>query len=474
MNYFSIDALIVYGFLLITLVTGLWAGRNVKTIQEYAIANRVYGTGVLVMAFLSTYIECWNLVGFPGDIFADGITHLIPSVLFGVIFCLLFIAKFIAPKMIYFQGCLTMGELMGRFYGKYGRIATGFLGLVYNITAVSIQIIFFKIVCTLLGINGNWGVAISAFILVLYASFGGIKSVTITGVVQFIVITVALSVMLNMVLDQVGGFKQLFTKLPVEKLQLFKFDKEKAGEFGAGYYSFPILAIWFLFPGFPLSFPFVQRMLMAKDNRQLITMYYWGTAFLVVFFLVLTFIGLGMVVLYPKLESGQVIPYLIQMFPASWLRGIALIGLIAVIMSTADAFLHSAGLLFVHDVIKPIADKQGIEINELRVVRYFTLLIGCISIAVSLMAKNIFSIAVYGMDLSALIFTIPLIAGIMGLKTDARSFTTILSFFFAKFFLPNLFFIPFAILMNALSFFGAHYMQNKGFVTVKRTIKVLD
>jgi len=294
------------------------------------------------------------------------------------------------------------------------------------------------------------GVAISAFILVLYASFGGIKAVTVTGVIQFIIIVVALSVMLNMVLDQVGGFKQLFNKLPVEKLQLFKFDKEKAGEFGAGYYSFPILAIWFLFPGFPLSFPFIQRMLMAKDNRQLINMYYWGTAFLVVFFLVLTFIGLGMFVLYPNLESGQVIPYLIQMLPASWLKGIALIGLIAVIMSTADAFLHSAGLLFVHDVVKPIADKQGIKINELKVIRYFTLLVGCISIVVSLMAKNIFNIAVYGMDLSALIFTIPLIAGIMGLKTDARSFyissvTTILSFFFAKFFLPNLFFIPFTI-----------------------------
>ena len=55
MNFFSIDHLIVYTFLAATLLIGLWAGRGIKNIREYAIANKMYGTGVLTITFLATY-----------------------------------------------------------------------------------------------------------------------------------------------------------------------------------------------------------------------------------------------------------------------------------------------------------------------------------------------------------------------------------------------------------------------------------
>jgi hypothetical protein len=58
MNYLSIDALIVHGFLLVTLLVGLWAGRGIKDIREYPIANKMYGTGVLTMTiFLNLVTE---------------------------------------------------------------------------------------------------------------------------------------------------------------------------------------------------------------------------------------------------------------------------------------------------------------------------------------------------------------------------------------------------------------------------------
>jgi Na+/proline symporter len=40
-HYLSIDHIVVYVFLLVTLVVGLLAGRAIKDIEEYAIANRV-------------------------------------------------------------------------------------------------------------------------------------------------------------------------------------------------------------------------------------------------------------------------------------------------------------------------------------------------------------------------------------------------------------------------------------------------
>ena len=41
MHFFSTDHLIVYAFLATSLVIGLWAGRGIKNIREYAIANNM-------------------------------------------------------------------------------------------------------------------------------------------------------------------------------------------------------------------------------------------------------------------------------------------------------------------------------------------------------------------------------------------------------------------------------------------------
>jgi SSS family solute:Na+ symporter len=466
MNYFSSAAFIVYAFLLIILLVGLWASKNIKTIEDYAIGNKTYGTGVLTMTFLATYLGAWNLIGFPGDVYGDGLTHIIPEVIFGVFICLLFIAKFIAPRMVNFIGCLTMGDLMGRFYGEYGRILTGFLGLVYNITAVSIQILFLSYISNLLGINKNWGVGIGALVIVIYASLGGIRAVTITDIIQFTLTVVAVSIMLNIVIDKVGGVKQLFLSLPESKLHFFKSSQDKREGFSAGYYSFPILAIWFLFPGYPLSFPFIQRMLMAKNKQQLVSMYYVSMGFLAMVFLSLTLIGLGMFILYPHIAPGQVVLHLIKELPLDWLKGVGLVGILAVIMSTSDSFLHAAGLLLTHDIIKPLFDKKNLSIDELKTVKYATFLIGCMSIGLALLVKDIFKIAIYGMDLGALLFTVPLIAGIMGLKTHPKTFFiasafTLMSFFITQLYLSSDLSIPICIVANLISFFGTHAILKK-------------
>ncbi|MEL6152931.1 MAG: hypothetical protein AAFQ78_02790, partial [Bacteroidota bacterium] len=63
MDYFSIDYLIICAFLIITLIIGLRAGRGIKDIREYAVANKEYGLGILTITFLATYLEGNNIIG---------------------------------------------------------------------------------------------------------------------------------------------------------------------------------------------------------------------------------------------------------------------------------------------------------------------------------------------------------------------------------------------------------------------------
>lgn len=76
MHYLSIDYLIIRAFLLITLIIGLRAGRGIKDIRKYAIANKVFGTIALTITYLATNIAGASVFQATGFIFDRGATPL--------------------------------------------------------------------------------------------------------------------------------------------------------------------------------------------------------------------------------------------------------------------------------------------------------------------------------------------------------------------------------------------------------------
>ena len=65
--------LIVAAFLAITLLIGLRAGRGIKTLKEYAVANKTYGTVALVLTYLATEIGGGSILGDVKEVFTQGI-----------------------------------------------------------------------------------------------------------------------------------------------------------------------------------------------------------------------------------------------------------------------------------------------------------------------------------------------------------------------------------------------------------------
>ena len=477
MNCFSIDHLIVYTFLAATLLIGLWAGRGIKNIREYAIANREFGTGVLAMTILATYITGSKGIGYVGYVVKDGILPIFSLLLCGVIINFLFIAWYIAPKIQYFQGCLTLPELMGQLYGQRSRFWMGILGMCYSIALVALQMIWLGDIGGLINLSSQLSIVLGGLFLVVYSARGGMKAVAITDVLQFIAILVFVPLVAYVVLYQVGGIKALFSQVPTTAWDVQHHPSLK---------KYVFYCLRYLFPAFPLSFPFIQRMLMAKNKPQLVNSYYVSLSFLTVLFLLLTLIGLAAVVLratsdvnIPQ-QGSNVFVYLVKKYLPTGAQGIIAVGLIAGVMSTADSFLHTAGLMLVHDVIQPRAKRK---INALQLTQYLTFCLGLGALALALYYKvrpsQQYSGLILGKGLYffteavGLVFTIPLVAGIMGLKPEERSFvvssvTTVVVFVFSRFFLSNEFIIPVGIVTNAFTFFGTHYLLNRGFAVVKR------
>jgi len=94
---FNIDIAIVAGFLILTLVVGLYYGRGVRTVEDYALGGRNFSTEALVSTIVAT-------VG-TGSLFVVGVlrtyTHglydLIPTC--GMALSFLLLAYILIPRM---------------------------------------------------------------------------------------------------------------------------------------------------------------------------------------------------------------------------------------------------------------------------------------------------------------------------------------------------------------------------------------
>jgi len=322
-------------------------------------------------------------------------------------------------------------------------------------------------------------VLLVGILLVLYSSQGGIKAITTTGVMYFIAIVAIIPLVTYFLVYKVGGIRALFNSLPSNYLAIVHHPK-------LGGYLFH--SIWYLFPAFPLSFPFIQHMLMAQNTKSLTSSYHLASIFLVVFFLLLTLVGLSAIVIHRDIDENvpskgsEVFLYMVKNYFSTSCKGFIAVGLLAGVMSTADSFLHTAGLLLTHDVIQPFCRNRNLAIPEYKVAKMVTIFAGFLALLGAYNYDLLPYIQYAGVSLNetlniitrpvALVFTIPLIAGIMGLKGDAGSFFTaffgtIIVFILSYLYLPPELVVPVGIVTNALIFLSSHFIRNRGFFTIK-------
>ena len=464
-NYLDTDHLVVYGFLAITLFVGLYVGRRVKDMNDYALAGRSYDMTSLVLTFLATGVGAASTVGLASNVFEDGIIMIIASA--GAIIALLLVALFIIPRTIDPQGSISMAELMGKFYGSKVRITTGILGSIYCIGIVAAQNLALGFVFEqLLGVARPWGIVIGGSIMVLYASLGGVRSVTITDIIHFSFMIVFIPLISSMATNKAGGVVEIFNSLPPAKLTVW-------GHSQFDYY----LVLFFLcmIPSVSLSPPQVQRMLMTDKKKHIKHMLLINAGAQVPFTLIIMLIGLSALILYPSIDPQEVFAHTINSVVPTTFKGLAIAGIIAVIMSTGDSCLNTGGILVVHDVVRPLADQRQVLFDELKWVKYVTALIGAAAILIAAEATNIIQVLFYPLGLFASLVIIPFVAGWIGMKVSAKSFFTAAFAAFITYVAGSILLdagisklaVLLSIIVNGITFFAVHLREHQGIAFVE-------
>ena len=470
----GIASAIFIGFLASNLAVGLWSSRGIRNIREYAIGNRNFSTATITATIVATWAS-GNSIGMASfDSHSMGVFFLIPGLADAA--SLLLVSVVFAPRVGEFLGSLSVADAMGNLYGREVRIISAISGIMPAIGNVAVQFVILAAVLShALGISSFYALLISSCIIITYSTFGGIKAVTFTDMIQFFTFGVVIPMTAFLIwksVSDVTAVMQVLTSNPI-------FDYTAVFDYSSPNFNNTLLLFFFfLLPGLdPAVF---QRIAMAKNTIQVARSF--GIASIVMLCLYIMFWLIGLLILADNndlkhlddfMQPTNLIGYILDTYMHSGLKGFFIIGIMAMIMSTADSYINCSAVLFSYDFCKSIKIKLT-DKKELLLARLSALFIGIAGLLLSLFAKNLLDLVLSTYSFYMPIVTVPLILGIFGFRSTSKSilmgmgagFVTVVLF---KILNPETNNIIPGMIANIVFLFGTHYLfhQAGGWVGIK-------
>lgn len=405
-----LDYFIIFAYLALILFVGLYMSKSVKNMDDFSTGNRSYGS-IFVFATLSaSFIGGGFTTGLAEKVFTMGLVYVIA--LWGFSLKELLVATVIVPRMTPFKNAISVGDIMGTLYGNKARILTGVASALACAGVAGAQFAAFGYILQVLtGIPAIYGIPFAALVVVSYSSLGGMKSVVANDMIHFCVLIVALPTVLYLGVQHAGGVSHIIETVPETHLSAL-------GSVSA----VTVLGLFLnFFFGETLFPPYVQRLLIGKTFKATAKGTFWSGMLSIPFFLLVGFIGLTALTINPNIDPNLALPYLINNVMPVGLKGLAIAGMMAVVMSSADAFLNAAAVGFTHDVCKPLK-KSLSSVQEFRWSRVTTVVIGGLGALFAISTKSALDILLVAYNFWTPFILVPLVAGILGLRASATAF----------------------------------------------------
>lgn len=406
------ETLVVIIYLFFVLLIGLWAGRGIKTMHEYALAGKSFGMLVIFATLSASFIGGGFSMGNAEKVFLVGISNIVA--LWGFSIKEILVARYIAPQMMRYPNAISVGDIMDQHYGKGARLFSGVFSLALCAGILGAQIGAMGYVFNLfLDVDRVWGVLIGCGIVIAYATVGGMRSVVWTDIIQFIVLAFGIPMTLYFGLQHVGGWQAMQNNLP-------------ATHFTLPTEPLAMIALLSLFMTFMLGEtlvpPYLQRLLIGKSSKDVIRGSLLSGLFSIPFFAITGLIGLVALAMQSSLDANLAMPYVIQQAVPPILQGIVAAAIVSIIMSSADSFLNSASIAFSNDIVRPLRKTPLTAKAELMLARVVTLLVGIASMVFALSIDSVIDILIYAYNFWAPTVLVPLTMAILGCYVSRKRF----------------------------------------------------
>lgn len=407
------DSLIIVLYLIGILSMGLWYSRGIKEFKTFAVAGRSYPAWVVMATLSASFIGGGFSIGNAEKVFLFGLLNIVA--LWGFSIKEIWVARFIAPHMGDYREVLTIGDLVEIHYGEKAKIFTGAFAVLFCAGVLGAQVgAMGYIFQVFLDLPQTIGIFIGCSIVILYSTYGGLKAIVFTDIVQFFLLIIGIPLTLFIGIYTLGGWSSFLSSVPEGHLSLTS----------STYYTVPAFIALFLsfMLGEAMIPPYLQRLLIGRSSKDVQRGVMASALLSIPFFVVSGTIGLLALVLEPGLNANLALPYVIMQVLPIGLRGLVIAAMVSIVMSSADSFLHSATISFVHDCIYPLRKRDFSKRAAIILTRFINVGVGLMAVFFALRLESILDILLYAYGFWAPVILIPLVSAILGYKAEPSIF----------------------------------------------------
>ncbi len=189
-----------------------------------------------------------------------------------------------------------MNEVVESSYGPTARIFSSVLTLVYTLTLSVVQVISIgTIINGVLGLNATLSMVLGGGIVIVYTMVGGMWSVTMTDIVQFVVKTIGILILAPLFcISAAGGWDALMAKVPETFLSAGSMGFDKS-------FAYVVLYV----PGLIIGQDIWQRIFTAKNEKVSKRGTIGAGIYSILYAFATVIIGMSVAVLLPHLDNSQ-------------------------------------------------------------------------------------------------------------------------------------------------------------------------
>ncbi|HXH17901.1 MAG TPA: sodium:solute symporter family protein [Chitinophagales bacterium] len=394
-------------YLAVTVLIGVAATRYIGSSQDYMIAGRKLPLFISSAALFALWFGSETVFGASAEFIDRGLIGVIEDPFGGVLCLVVFALVFARP--LYRMNLLTLGDLYRNRYGKTVELAAGVCMVLTFFGYIAAQLVAMGILLSIvMKMPLPHCILLSSAVVTLYTLAGGMWAVSITDLVQSIVIVIGLGVTAVVIAIKSGGVMSLLDAAPEG---FFRFLPEKNTHSIIEY----VCAWMTLGFGALASQDIFQRANSASSESVAVRSTYFAAVLYLLVSLIPLFIGLAARVRYPgmlQLDSQEILPRMVLAHTSIAVQILFFGALLSAILSTASGAILAPASILTENIIKPLSPKHYDDRHFLRLLRVSVLVIAAVSTGMAMSGRRVFELVGESYILGLVSLLVPMVAAI--------------------------------------------------------------
>ncbi|WP_329117582.1 sodium:solute symporter [Streptomyces sp. NBC_01465] len=403
----AIDYAVIVIYLAGMLAMGWWGMRRAKSKSEFLVAGRRLGPAMYSGTMAAIVLGGASTIGGVGLGYQYGLSGawMVFTIGLGLLALSVFFSARIARLKVY-----TVSEMLDLRYGGKAGLISGIVMWAYTLMlAVTSTIAYATIFDVIFDMHRTVAIILGGAIVVAYSTLGGMWSITITDMVQFVVKSVGILILLlPIAVIRAGGFSEMKAELPTSY-----FDPLGIG--GETIFTYVLIYTF----GMLIGQDIWQRVFTARSDKVARAGGTVAGTYCLLYAIAGAVIGTAAKVLYPHLANpDDAFATIVKDQLPMGVRGLVLAAALAAVMSTSSGALIACATVANNDIWSRLKGLTGSaraegDHDEVKGNRIFILVMGIAVIVIAIQLKSVVEGLTVAYDLLVGGLLVPILGGLL-------------------------------------------------------------